>query len=123
VLRHYSIADKTKEIQKLVLKISYYQQATINAKDTIEYGTNIVGGVTPGKGGQEHMGLPVFNNVKEVGKTGDRAMALVTTVASTQPFCNPTHALTTLFSAGHGECEALRDLRFRSSQIRCGRHY
>ncbi|KAF9880853.1 succinate-CoA ligase [Colletotrichum karsti] len=39
--------------------------ATVNAKDTIEYGTNIVGGVSPGKGGQEHLGLPVFNTVNE----------------------------------------------------------
>lgn len=39
--------------------------ATINARDTIEYGTNIVGGVSPGKGGQEHLGLPVFDTVKE----------------------------------------------------------
>ncbi|KAF2093362.1 alpha subunit of gdp-forming succinate-CoA ligase [Rhizodiscina lignyota] len=39
--------------------------ATKNAKDTIEYGTNIVGGVSPGKGGQEHLGLPVFNTVRE----------------------------------------------------------
>ncbi|KAF5600634.1 succinyl synthetase alpha subunit [Fusarium pseudoanthophilum] len=39
--------------------------ATLNAKDTIAYGTNVVGGVSPGKGGQEHLGLPVFNTVKE----------------------------------------------------------
>ncbi|CAG9984532.1 unnamed protein product [Clonostachys byssicola] len=39
--------------------------ATINAKDTLDYGTNIVGGVSPGKGGREHLGLPVFNTVRE----------------------------------------------------------
>ncbi|KAF6818048.1 succinyl- synthetase subunit, partial [Colletotrichum plurivorum] len=39
--------------------------ATLNAKDTIEYGTNIVGGVSPGKGGQQHLGLPVFDTAME----------------------------------------------------------
>lgn len=41
-------------------------QATSNAKDTIEYGTKIVGGVSPGKGGKTHLDLPVFNTVREV---------------------------------------------------------
>lgn len=41
------------------------QQGTFHAEQAIDYGTRIVGGVTPGKGGSEHIGLPVFNSVDE----------------------------------------------------------
>jgi succinyl-CoA synthetase alpha subunit len=44
------------------------QHATFHAEEAITFGTKIVGGVTPGKGGSTHLGLPVFNSVEEAAR-------------------------------------------------------
>ena len=47
---------------------------SFHAQEMIDYGTHVVGGVTPGKGGEQHLGLPVFNTVKDaVADTGAEA--------------------------------------------------
>ena len=52
-------------------------QGTFHSEQAIAYGTKMVGGVTPGKGGSQHLGLPVFNSVHEaVAKTGANASVI-----------------------------------------------
>ena len=67
------IDDKSKVIvQGFTGKIGSF-----HAKEMLEYGSNVVGGVTPGKGGQTHLDLPVFNTVKEAVKKTNADVSII----------------------------------------------
>ena len=52
-------------------------QGTLHSEQSMEYGTNIVGGVTPGKGGKKHLGKPVFNSVAEAKSSLDPNASII----------------------------------------------
>lgn len=60
------------------------QQGTYHTEQAIAYGTKMVGGVTPGKGGQKHLGLPVFNTMVEAVDATDADASVIYVPA---PFC------------------------------------
>src|SRR5438128_2242515 len=75
------------------------REGTFHAKACAEYGTRIVGGVTPGKGGTTHEGWPVFNSVQEaVDKTGADASVI---------FVPPTFAADAIMEAADAEIELI----------------
>ncbi|VAW60775.1 Succinyl-CoA ligase [ADP-forming] alpha chain [hydrothermal vent metagenome] len=60
------------------------KQGTFHSEQAIAYGTQMVGGVTPGKGAQEHLGLPVFNTVREA---VNHTAAVASVIYVPAPFC------------------------------------
>ena len=74
-------------------------QGTFHSEQAIAYGTRLVGGVTPGKGGQTHLGLPVFNTVAEaVDATGAEASVIYVPA----PFCKDS-----ILEAAHAGLELI----------------
>jgi len=53
------------------------KQGTFHAKHALDYGTKLVGGVTPGRGGSEHLGLPVFNTVIDAVAATDATASVI----------------------------------------------
>jgi succinyl-CoA synthetase alpha subunit len=74
-------------------------QGTFHSQQAIEYGTNMVGGVTPGKGGSTHLGLPVFNTVLDAkAATGCNASVI---------YVPPTYAMDSILEAIDAEIEVI----------------
>jgi succinyl-CoA synthetase alpha subunit len=60
------------------------KQGTLHTEQAIAYGTKMVGGVTPGKGGQVHLGIPIFNTVSEA---YEKTKALASVIYVPAPYC------------------------------------
>ena len=62
---------------KIVVQGFTGKEGTFHSEQCINYGTNIIGGVTPGKGGQTHLGKPVFNTVKDAVEQADADVSII----------------------------------------------
>jgi succinyl-CoA synthetase alpha subunit len=74
-------------------------QGTFHTEQCIEYGTQIVGGVTPGRGGQEHLGVPVFNSVIEAKENIEFEVSMI--------FVPPKFATDAIMAAIEAEVELI----------------
>src|SRR6202007_2146347 len=99
VVRILHMAILVNKNTKVIVQGLTGREGTFHAKASAEYGTKIVGGVTPGKGGTTHEGWPIFNSVQEVvDKTGADASVI---------FVPPPYAADAIMEAADAEIELI----------------
>lgn len=79
---------------RVIVQGSTGSEGTFHATQMMEYGTTIVGGVTPGKGGQTHLNLPIFNTVREAVKATNADVSII--------FVPPAFAADAIMEAAEG---------------------
>ena len=94
---------------KLICQGFTGSQGTFHSEQAIKYGTNLVGGVSPGKGGATHLSLPVFDNVKDaVERTNANASVI---------YVPPSHASDAILEAIDTDALLICDTRPNLSSL------
>ena len=84
------------------------KQGTFHSEQCLAYGTQLVGGVTPGRGGEQHLGLPVFDTVRDAVRATGATASMIYVPAPTPPtrFSRPSTPASSWWCASPRACRS-----------------